>query len=258
MELLSVFDLKEGVYYQKELNRHGAFENSYLGIRKKEQRVYTDEQLAVLPQVPSPHPLYEEWLMRYDSAKRLLLYLKKKKFKNVLDLGCGNGWLSNLLARHCGDVTAMDINEFELKQGARVFNDTRNLHFVYADILKYPFGKRKLFDLIILASSIQYFPDLKMLLHTLQNLLADKGEIHILDSPIYSTSEAENANERSHNYFKDSGFEELADFYHHHRWKDLREFQYRVLYDPASASNRIRKLLKPVSPFFWIRITKRS
>ena len=121
--------------------------------------------------------------------QRLIHYVNQKKFKTILEIGCGNGWLSNHLAKTKAEVYALDMNEVELIQGARVYKGIENLNFLYADILNNPF-QEKVFDLIVLASSIQYFPDVGRLIQSLQPLLTKHGEIHIFDSPIYQNKKS--------------------------------------------------------------------
>ena len=110
-----------------------------------------------------------------------------------LELGCGNGWLAHNLATSLNaEVCAVDVNETELLQGARVFNGQKNLCFVYANIFSFIFNPKK-FDTIILGSSIQYFHDLKNLFATLFDLMNPGGTIYIADSPFYTTQEKADA-----------------------------------------------------------------
>ncbi|HET6768518.1 MAG TPA: hypothetical protein VFH08_14000, partial [Chitinophagaceae bacterium] len=70
-------------------------------LRKKEQRLYTDGEVRNLPQVPVTHLHFKEWLVRKRSCDRLIKYLdKKNKRLHILEIGCGNGWLSAQLAKN--------------------------------------------------------------------------------------------------------------------------------------------------------------
>ena len=251
-------NLVNNVFYQKELDRGTAFENEYIGLREKEGRIYSDQIVKSLPQIDAGHPLKKEWLTRTTSLNKFLGYLGNKGIgQQVLEVGCGNGWLSHGLSVSSErEVCAMDVNETELLQGARVFADIKNLSFLYSNVLTFGF-RGQLFDTIILASSVQYFPDIKALVNRLLQILKPSGEIHILDSPLYtSPSEIENARKRSVVYFQSVGFPGMADRYFHHGMPQMNGFNYAFISNPGSLIKKIRRLFVPTpeSPFPWIVI----
>src|SRR5579872_2058605 len=166
------------------------FEKAYINTRSLEGRLYTDEDLMKLPDIAEYHTHYREWRLRKRSTQHLLHYLSaKKRSLEILEVGCGNGWLSHQLAEIRGsEVTGLDINFTELQQAARVFNDDPNLHFIHGDIRSAILGDR-LFDCIVFAATIQYFPSLKKILHWSLTYLKPGGEIHILDSHLYRPEE---------------------------------------------------------------------
>lgn len=223
------------------------FEGNYLAVRAKENRVYSDKFVKNLPSVPSAHRQFKEWHLRQKTTERFLGYLKKGKYQNVLDIGCGNGWFSNKIAENVsGKVLGLDVNLQELEQGRSVFQNNK-LSFAYGDIFQAEF--KQPFDLIVLNASIQYFPDLELLFNRLKSLLSDSGEIHILDSPFYPTErECLAAKERTESYYSQLGFPEMSDFYFHHLQSNLKGF--KQLYFPKT--NLVQKLLKRKdSPFGW-------
>ncbi|HEY4209821.1 MAG TPA: class I SAM-dependent methyltransferase, partial [Puia sp.] len=130
------------------------FEKAYIVTRSLEGRLYTDEELIRLPDLPEAHPHYKEWRLRKASGQRLLRYLaRKKRSLEILEIGCGNGWLSHLMSDIRGaEVTGLDINFTELQQAARVFNDAPNLNFIHGDI-RSGILEDRLFDCIVLAST---------------------------------------------------------------------------------------------------------
>ena len=231
----------------------------YLRVREKEGRLYPDVLVAQLPFVSNAHPLANEWRARMASAARLTRYLSRRsKPLSILDLGCGNGWFSNLLHRsgHC--VIGLDQNRFELKQAARVFSQQPGLAFVEADVFSAPFVTET-FDVILLASVIQYVPDLTALLSVLLRYLKGQGEIHIIDSPLYSDSERDQAANRSLQYYAALGVPQMAEHYFHHRASDLRAFRPKTLYHVRPLILRLSQLLGRVdSPFPWIVIEKQD
>jgi len=173
----------------------------YLRVREKEGRLYPDEIAARLPSIPGDHPLADEWRARSASASRLVRHLSREsKPLSILDLGCGNGWLSNLLHKSGHHVIGVDRNRRELKQAARLFGPRSGLSFLEADIFLAPFAAGY-FDVVLLSSVIQYFFDLPALLRELSRYLKPRGEIHIMDSPLYSEAELEEAVRRSEQYY---------------------------------------------------------
>src|SRR5258705_10156806 len=183
------FSFKRNIFYQKELTHHDPFEKNYIELRKRENRVYADEVVRNLPDLDMPQSLKNEWLIRKITMRKLITYFKKKDKKNlILELGCGNGWLSHQLAVSLNaEILGLDINETELLQGASLFGDCQNLTFIRGDIFTVDI-KKETFEIILLASSIQYFPSLALLIPRLLEMLKSSGEIHIVDSPLYNSS----------------------------------------------------------------------
>ncbi|MCT4580629.1 MAG: class I SAM-dependent methyltransferase [Flavobacteriales bacterium] len=223
------------------------FESNYLAVRAKENRVYADEVVAILPDVATDHSQYLEWKLRQKTRQRFVNYLKQKSYKNVLDIGCGNGWFTNIIAQNIdGKIIGLDINKEELEQGRRVFLDSR-LTFAYGDLFYAEFEEK--FDLIVLNAAVQYFPDLTLLFQRLKSLLSARGEIHILDSPFYSTlEESRAAQQRTATYYKQLGFPEMEKYYYHHQLDDLNGWE--RLYVPPK--NMLQKIMnRKDSPFGW-------
>jgi SAM-dependent methyltransferase len=234
-----------------------SFENKYLAIRTAEGRIYSDAELKVLPYLGFPHPNWREWGTRRKSLRILVDALKRQRARSVLELGCGNGWLSARLAEELGtaNVLGVDVNLTELKQAARVFRRS-NLRFACADI--FSCGQLGPFDAIVAAASIQYFPDLRALLRALLELKTVDGLIYLLDSHLYrDETEAEAAKQRSIDYYRKLGFDAFSSNYNAHTWDALDGFSYRVLYDPSRIRNRIRTRLTPFPLHFPIVAIRR-
>ena len=204
----------------------------YLEIREREGRVLSDAEVAKLPHfqaaIPEQQRMQKEWQWRARTLRRFQKYLKTR-FQNqvlrILDLGCGNGWMALQLARRPNtELWAVDVNLPELEQGARIAAAAAGLstiHFCFADILETPLPDKQ-FDLIVLAASVQYFADLKILIAALKRLLRPGGEIHFLDSPFYpNEAERQRAQAGSRRYYSNLGVPEMAQWYHHHLWADV-------------------------------------
>src|SRR5258706_8543380 len=231
----------------------------YFRMRENEGRLYSDDIVAHLPSVTNGHPLTNEWCARSTSASRLTRYLSRQaKPLAILELGCGNGWFSNLLSKSGHRVIGVDQNLYELKQAARVFSSNLNVSFLDVNIFCAPFSPET-FDTILLASVIQYFPDLPALLNVLFQYLKPQGEIHIIDSPLYTSEEIQNAIQRSGQYHSSLAFREMAEQYFHHCVEDLNLFDAKWLYRPRPRILRWKRLLRSFdSPFPWIVINKQT
>ena len=253
--ILSNSNLNKGVYFLSEIDN--SFESLYIALRDYEKRVYSDEEVKRLPDTSNNNPHKEEWKLRKFSLQRFTNYIHKYNDNiNLLDIGSGNGWFSSNFADNSLFTTyALDINKLELEQAARVFK-FENLYFIYGDIFDNIFENHS-FDIITLNSSIQYFDNLDRLIKRLFYFLTDEGEIHILDSPIYSQNELIGAKERTARYYISIGFPEMAKHYHHHSFDKLKDFNYNILYDPKSPRNNFKKIFGfKDSPFPWICIRK--
>jgi len=254
-------------------------ERLYLEVRRREGRIFPDEIVRALPFISKSNPYSKEWRWRRRSFYRFLScckhlsalrgenvertdpYRMTKKI-NILDLGCGNGWLANRLAENPNwDVWAVDLNEEELTQGARLFG-RENLRFLYADLVprnSVPGNSspgtefRDTFDVVVLAASVQYFPDLENLIFSLKKCLKPGGEIHILDSPFYKNETARTAaRQRTLEYYTQLGVPGMAAFYHHHLWADVEKL------GGINLNNRLGikflQKIKWLAPFPWVVI----
>ncbi len=237
-------------------NKMDAFETHYHSLRVTEKRIYSNEEIAKLPEIPFEHPHYKEWLIRKNSSKRFIDHLKKKSKKlHILEAGCGNGWFAAKMSEiENADVTGIDINRMELMQAVTAFDKKEKLHFVYGDISHSGLTKHS-FDVVLFASSIQYFSSLTEIINTALHLLNENGEIHILDTPFYSGQEIHNATKRTEQYYAGIGFQQMTDFYFHHSVKELKQFDYKILYNPWSLANRFKK---KDYPFPWIMIKQKN
>jgi len=243
----------DNVFLQKKMD---AFERQYHNVRLTEQRIYSNEEIAMLPEISSSHIHYDEWKIRKKSSDRFLKFLSEKNKKlNILEAGCGNGWLAAKMASlKNANVTGIDINRIELMQAVTAFEKKENLHFLYGDLSSSGLTPHS-FDVIVFASSIQYFASLENIINNALLLLNENGEIHIIDTPFYNGYEVANASKRTKEYYSSLGFKEMSDYYYHHSIKELHHFNYKILYSPSSIFS---KLKKKQYPFHWIVIKQKN
>jgi ubiquinone/menaquinone biosynthesis C-methylase UbiE len=247
------------VNYLSVIENKFRFEELYLRARSKEQRVLSDEMVKLLPYIKREQSVhYKEWKARAHTFERLRNYFGAVNSpKKLMDLGCGNGWLAAGLAQNeCLEVCAVDINDEELKQGARVFH-RHNLGFYYGNINEEIFSAAT-FDFIILNACAQYFENLNGLVQRLFYFLKKGGEIHILDTPFYTEKEASHAKRRTAQYYQSIGFPEMATFYFHHVLEELAPFDYEIL-SGKTIFHRAAAFFTGDVPdnFYWIKIARK-
>lgn len=233
------------------VNAEEALEEMYIAIREREGRTYNDKQVAQLPDINTPHLYYREWKMRKRSSQRLITYLTaKQKPLHILEIGCGNGWLSAKLADipHA-NVIGLDTNRMEIEQAQRVFKKS-NLQFIHKGFNQDSFNANTKFDVIIFAASLSYFQSVRTAIGDAFSLLKEGGKIHVLDTPFYDSDKVEASASRCKKYYTDMGFAEMADHYFHHTLNKLYVFKHKILFNPDGFWNRLIK--KDV--FYWIML----
>lgn len=233
------------------------FEKIYLNSRAKEKRIYTDDEIKLLPYASTLNPHKSEWAIRARSFLRFRKYFSRKKSRlNVLDLGSGNGWMTGQLAKEFDhNYYCVDINLHELEQAARVFCE-HNITFIYADLLTTSFPNN-VFDIVIVNSALQYFQNISTLIKEIFFITKSYGEIHIIDSPFYKNGELINARNRTLKYYQSIGIPEMTKYYYHHSISELKYLRYSYLYNPYSFKKKLTDLFfEKDSPFPWIVVTR--
>lgn len=249
----------KNIYFMEEYNV-SEFEKSYISLRTKENRIYNDTIVQKLPDYEIEDPqLSTEWKIRKKSAERLKKYILKH-FPNgsILEIGCGNGWLCNYISTQNNTIFGLDITINELFQAGKLFYKPNKIQFLFGDLFRINFLENS-FDIILLASSIQYFTNLSDLINKSLAFLSDNGEIHILDSNLYNEEEIDKAKIRTKDYYDRIGFPEMEKFYFHHSIEELYKFKTKTMYDPKSKMQKLTNTIfnEGQDPFPWIKILKR-
>jgi SAM-dependent methyltransferase len=229
-------------------------ESAYLSVRTKEGRVYTDDQVLLVQELSKSHPQHKEWMIRKDSLKKIINVLKDNpKVNRILDLGCGNGWMSNSLNKAGYEVVGLDINRLELEQAARLFT---NCTFFEGDVFD-DVTDLQFFDAIIISAALQYFKDPILLIeHLKKNLLNQNGFIVIADTKFYKMQDVKSAQLRTQTYYQQMQISEMTSHYFHHQIDILNQLNASVI-KSKSIFAEVRDRLKGIkNPFKLYKISK--
>jgi len=106
--------------------------------------------------------------------------------ERVLDLGCGSGWATRLLARlvadgpqGAGQVVGLDIADEMVRQARAASKDFDNIMFVQGSALQIPW-EENFFDKVLSVESFYYYPDQDRALAELFRVMAPHGRLFIL------------------------------------------------------------------------------
>jgi SAM-dependent methyltransferase len=138
-----------------------------------------------------------DWRVRATSFLTLMhqffepLEHKYDRAMNILDLGAGNGWLSNRLGSRGHHVAAIDlaINSFD-GLGAHLHYETDFVP-LQADFTHLPL-KEDQADLAIFNASLHYAASYEESLSEALRVLRHEGQVVIIDTPVYHTASSGN------------------------------------------------------------------
>jgi arsenite methyltransferase len=103
----------------------------------------------------------------------------------VLDLGCGAGWASRLIAKAVdsperpGQVIGLDVSDEMIHRARAASADYDNLMFVVGSAQQVPW-EENFFDQVLSVESFYYYADQERALAELFRVMAPKGELYIL------------------------------------------------------------------------------
>ena len=129
---------------------------------------------------------YEEYFLSHPYLRYILDYFGNIKGKSILDLGCGNGWVSIYFARSKANVYCCDISEkaIEITQEmARVNNIKLKADVMSSEELKYEDGK---FDFIF-GNAILHHTELPQARDEIYRVLKKGGKAAFIEPMVYNT-----------------------------------------------------------------------
>lgn len=114
-------------------------------------------------------------------TKPVLELMRVAPTDNLLDVGCGAGWLSRILAKGVpeGRVVGMDISDEMIHHARRASVNFTNLVFVVGEVNEIPW-ERNFFDKVISVESSYYWPDPAKGLREIFRVVREGGSAWIL------------------------------------------------------------------------------
>ena len=121
-----------------------------------------------------------------DITQKTMRLMDLRQGERVLDLGCGSGWATQLLARVVGEgpqgfgqVVGIDISDEMVRQASAQSGEIANIKFVVGSAAQIPW-EENYFDKVLSVESFYYYPDQERALDELFRVMAPGGRVFIL------------------------------------------------------------------------------
>jgi arsenite methyltransferase len=118
-------------------------------------------------------------------AEQTMRLMQLKPGDRVLDLGCGTGWATRILARlvegspEPGQVIGLDVSDEMVRRARTSSRDFDNVMYVWASATQIPW-EENYFDKVLSIESFYYYADQERALAELFRVLAPRGRLFIL------------------------------------------------------------------------------
>jgi glycosyltransferase involved in cell wall biosynthesis/ubiquinone/menaquinone biosynthesis C-methylase UbiE len=126
-------------------------------------------------------PWLEEASIGYEHIHRYAYATQFVQNKRVLDLACGEGYGSYLLAKTAKSVVGIDIDNNSIKHARNKYLK-QNLEFRVGSITAIPIDGERLFDVAICFEALEHIEDHQKLLSEVKRLLTPEG-VFIVSTP---------------------------------------------------------------------------
>lgn len=172
---------------ESRLARAAPFLAQYRAVRRADGHVMRSaEEYQALPAVSPTATNVDEWRIRQQSLDTLLgAFSTARRSARVLDLGAGNGWLSQRLTVLGHAAVAVDLND-DSEDGLGVAAVSRVAFArVQAGFEQLPFETGQ-FDVVVFNASLHYADEPGAVLGEAWRMLARGGALVVMDSPLFA------------------------------------------------------------------------
>lgn len=121
-----------------------------------------------------------------DITEKTIRLMDLRPGERVLDLGCGAGWATRLLARLVSDgpegfgqVVGLDVSDEMIRRARAASRDFDNVMYVWGSAQQIPW-EENFFDKVLSVESFYYYPDQERALAELFRVMAPHGRLFIL------------------------------------------------------------------------------
>src|SRR5271168_2531209 len=121
-----------------------------------------------------------------DITEKTLRRMDLRPGQRILDLGCGSGWATRMLAhlvaegsQAAGHVVGVDISDEMIRQARASSKEFQGVEFVEGSATQIP-CEDNLFDRVLSVESFYYYPDQDLALAELFRVMAPQGRLFIL------------------------------------------------------------------------------
>lgn len=147
--------------------------NKFLRIFKTEEELFYENFFTINPYWSSKNPNEDE-LSRWNAINKFIeVNIGFSENFNILDVGCGRGWLSNLLTKY-GNVTGIEPVKKVVQYAKKLYP---NVEFKVGSTQNLLPKFKNNFDLIVCSEVLEHIPDDKkaIFISEISLLLKSKG-----------------------------------------------------------------------------------